>query len=72
LVHFRLSPNSWNELGLGLKGAKSLRLFSCRGTNLNQGENLKNLLAGIDKKGGLNENTSVEILDLSDNDLRDE
>ena len=66
LVHFRLSPNSWTELGLGLKGAKSLRVFSCRGTNLNQGENINNLFKGM--KG----NESIEILDLSDNDLKDE
>jgi hypothetical protein len=66
LVHFRLSPHSWQEMGQGMRNARSLRVLSLRGTNLNQGENIKNLLKGMQK------NTSIEILDLSDNDLRDE
>ena len=65
LVHFRLAPIGWIEMGKGLALSTSLRTFTVHGTNLANGENVKHLLMP------LIHNTSLETLNLADNDLRD-
>ena len=47
LVNYRMSPNSWEVLGKGLRNAKNLRHFACNACNLYQDNNLGNLLIGM-------------------------
>lgn len=47
LVNYRLSPNSWQILGMGLGKAKNLRHFAANACNLYEADNLKRLLSGM-------------------------
>ena len=71
LVHYRLAPRGWKDIGLGLAESKSLRTFTVHGTNLAESPNMKNLFGDEAYPGMLN-NTSIVTLNLADNDLRDE
>lgn len=72
LVHWRLGAGGWKSLGAGLGQSQSLRTFSIHGTNIgqinkdNNCENMQNLLAGMVH------NQSLETLNFSDNDLKDD
>ena len=66
LLNYRLSPKSWQDLGKGLGNAKNLRTFACNACNLYEGKNLHWLLKEMSN------NTSIETLDFSDNDLSDD
>ena len=47
LVNYRLSPHSWQILGMGLGKAKNLRHFAANACNLYEADNLKRLLSGM-------------------------
>ena len=76
LLHFQLHTKCWSLLGKGLAESNTLQSFTAQATNLAKGDNMLLLLTGSSKKGkkhfeGLIKNKSLQVLDLSDNDLRD-
>ena len=72
LVHWRLGVNGWASLGSGVGKSTSLRTLCIHGTNVGfidksgNCEHMQKLLKGMEQ------NQSLETLNLSDNDLRDD
>lgn len=66
LVNFRLNTSSWKKIGKALNETKVLKAFVVQACNLYQGEIMQQLMTSM--LG----NTSLEVLDFSDNDLNDD
>jgi hypothetical protein len=78
LIHWSLSPKCWKAIGKALATeAVTLQTFEVKASNLADLGNMLLLFTGSKTKGnknfeGLIKNKSLEVLDLSDNDLNDE
>jgi len=66
LVHFRFNTASWRKIGKAIGESRVLKAFICQACNMYNGDNMQALMAGM------KDNTSLEVLDFSDNDLMDQ
>jgi len=60
-----MASKTWEEIGKALGKSTTLQLFDCTGCNLYRDDNLFQLLEGLAL------NSSIETIDLSDNDITD-
>ena len=78
IIHWNFSFRCWLAIGQALSGESvTVQQFTLRGTNVADKNNLVYLFTGTRNKSegsleGLIKNRSIEILDLSDNDLNDD
>ena len=61
-----MTTAAWKKIGKALGQTKHLKVFICQACNLYQGDNMHSLI------NNMLENTSIETLDFSDNDLNDQ
>lgn len=65
LINYRLSNASWKKMGKAIGESSTIRAFLCQACNLYQGDSMRLLMEGMLA------NTSLELLDFSDNELTD-